>query len=248
MSSTRTRSAADADLGRLQEVLGYRFSDPELLRMALTHKSFARRNNERLEFIGDAVLGYLVGVMLYRREDTLAEDALSLMRAKLVRGETLAEVANEVGLSAYLRLGSGERKSGGRQRRSILADSFEAVLGAVHEDGGIEQCRILVQRLFAQRLAELQAEDLKDPKTRLQEALQARALPLPQYEVETVSGADHQRQYTVVCEVPALMLRCRAQATSRRSAEQAAADLALRSPELRALSAGGQPPPEGPST
>lgn len=219
-------------LAKLQATLGYRFAQPELLLTALTHKSFSKQNNERLEFIGDAVLGYLIGIMLYRLDADLAEDALSLMRAKLVRGSTLAEVAREVNLADCLRLGSGERKSGGRQRDSILADCLEAVVGAVHEDGGIVACQTLVEQLFAARVAQLDPNDLKDAKTRLQEVLQGQRLALPDYAVEAVSGADHQRQYTVVCHVPGLKLRCQATASSRRGAEQAAAEQALASAQI----------------
>ena len=225
-SAPTTKSESDAS-ARLEAALGYSFTQPELLLTALTHKSFSKQNNERLEFIGDAVLGYLVGIMLYRRDASVAEDTLSLMRAKLVRGSTLAEVAKDIDLATYLRLGSGERKSGGRQRGSILADCLEAVIGAVHEDGGIEACRALVDRLFAARVEALDPEDLKDAKTRLQELLQGARLPLPDYVVEEVSGADHKRVYTVRCEVPELQLSVRASASSRRGAEQAAAAEAL---------------------
>lgn len=203
--------------------MGYVFNEPELLVLALTHKSFAKQNNERLEFLGDAVLGYLIGAALYGREAQHAEDALSLMRAKLVRGTTLAEIAKTLTLPPLLRLGSGERKSGGRQRDSILADAFEAIIGAVHEDGGIEACRRVVEKLFADRVAMLNPDNLKDAKTRLQELLQGSQLDLPTYRVEEVAGADHQRRYTVVCEVPALNESCQATASSRRGAEQAAA-------------------------
>ncbi len=222
-------------LARLEARLGYSFGQPDLLRTALTHKSFSKQNNERLEFIGDAVLGYLVGIMLYRRDAALAEDSLSLMRARLVRGSTLAEIAREIGLTEFLRLGSGERKSGGRHRNSILADCLEAVVGAVHEDGGIEACAALVENLFSQRVASLDPEDLKDAKTRLQELLQGAGLPLPEYSVEAVAGADHQRQYTVQCRVDVLELTCRASASSRRGAEQAAAAAVLDTPQLASL-------------
>ena len=235
MSNAPTTSLQEKLPAKLEAALGYSFAQPELLVRALTHKSFSKQNNERLEFIGDAVLGYLIGILLYRRDAKLAEDALSLMRAKLVRGSTLAEVAREIDLAAYLRLGSGERKSGGRDRDSILADCLEAVIGAVHEDGGIDPCRELVERLFAQRVANLDPADLKDAKTRLQEILQGQRIALPQYSVEQVSGADHRRIYTVICEVPGLQLEFRASASSRRGAEQAAAAAAVESPQVQAL-------------
>jgi ribonuclease-3 len=211
------------NLTALQRSIGYQFSDLGLLQQALTHKSHSKTNNERLEFVGDAVLGYLVGSMLYRNYPHVQEDALSLMRAQLVRGKTLAQVAMRLNLPDYLQLGSGELRSGGRQRASILADALEAVIGAVHEDGGIEQAQQLVQKLFADLTQGLDAESLKDPKTRLQELLQGNGLDLPTYTVEQVSGADHQRQYTVKCEVPSLAVQAVAADSSRRAAEKAAA-------------------------
>ena len=219
-----TSSMGSADnLAALQRSIGYQFSDLGLLQQALTHKSHSKTNNERLEFVGDAVLGYLVGSMLYRNYPHVQEDALSLMRAQLVRGKTLAQVAMRLNLPEYLQLGSGELRSGGRQRASILADALEAVIGAVHEDGGIEQAQQLVQKLFADLTQGLDAESLKDPKTRLQELLQGNGLDLPTYTVEQVSGADHQRQYTVKCEVPSLAVQAVAADSSRRAAEKAAA-------------------------
>ena len=219
-----TSSTVSADnLAALQRSIGYQFSDLGLLQQALTHKSHSKTNNERLEFVGDAVLGYLVGSMLFRNYPHVQEDALSLMRAQLVRGKTLAQVAIAIDLPEYLQLGSGELRSGGRQRASILADALEAVIGAVHEDGGIEQAQRLVQKLFADLTEGLDAESLKDPKTRLQELLQGNGLDLPTYTVEQVSGADHQRQYTVKCGVPSLALQAVAADSSRRAAEKAAA-------------------------
>ena len=218
-SSTDTADSLQA----LQNSIGYQFNDENLLQQALTHKSHSKPNNERLEFMGDAVLGYLVGNMLYRHYPHVQEDSLSLMRAKLVRGKTLAQVAMRMDLAQYLKLGSGEIRSGGRQRASILADALEAIIGAVHEDGGIDQAQQLVQKLFGELTQGLDAESLKDPKTRLQELLQGSGIELPSYTVEQVSGADHQRQYTVKCEVPSLSLQAIAADSSRRAAEKAAA-------------------------
>lgn len=220
----------DAGMNRLekfQDRIGYRFNEPKLLQQALTHKSYSKTNNERLEFMGDAVLGYLVGSMLFRHYPDVQEDALSLMRAQLVRGKTLAQVASSIQLPEYLLLGSGELRSGGRERASILADALEAVIGAVHEDGGIEQAQGLVRRLFEDLTKGLDAQSLKDPKTRLQELLQGNGLELPLYTVERISGADHQRQYTVKCEVPALKLEAVAQESSRRGAEKSSAQQVL---------------------
>ena len=220
-------SSADADLDTLQAQLGYTFARTELLKLALTHKSFSKTNNERLEFVGDAVLGYIVGSRLFALYPEVQEDALSLMRAKLDRGKMLAEVARGLNLSAYLRLGSGELKTGGRDRASILADALEAVIGAMHEDGGITPCAEFVDVLFADLMQGLEAEVLKDPKTRLQEYLQAQGLDLPTYEVVDISGADHQRQFTVRCDVPTMQLQATSQASSRRAAEKAAASEVL---------------------
>lgn len=220
-------SSTYADLDALQAQLGYTFARTELLKLALTHKSFSKTNNERLEFVGDAVLGYLVGSRLFALYPEVQEDALSLMRAKLVRGKMLAEVARGLNLSAYLRLGSGELKTGGRDRASILANALEAVIGAMHEDGGITPCAEFVDILFADLMQGLEAEVLKDPKTRLQEYLQAQGLDLPTYEVVDISGADHQRQFTVRCDVPTMQLQATSQASSRRAAEKAAASEVL---------------------
>lgn len=217
-----TASTKD-DLETLQSKLEYAFTRIELLKLALTHKSFSKTNNERLEFVGDAVLGYLVGSRLFLLYPQVQEDALSLMRAKLVRGKMLTEVARNLGLSGYLRLGSGELKTGGRDRASILADALEAVIGAIHEDGGIQPCSDLVDLLFTDLMQGLEVEVLKDPKTRLQEYLQAQGLDLPTYKVVDVCGADHERLFTVCCDVPTMNLQCTSQASSRRAAEKAAA-------------------------
>jgi len=236
VSSAVSTNQQQQALERCQARLGYVFKKQDLLLTALTHKSFSKQNNERLEFIGDAVLGYLVGIMLFRSNSALAEDALSLMRAKLVRGSTLAGLARELDLAPLVLLGSGEKKSGGRQRDSILADCLEALIGAVHEDGGIEACQGLVDRLFAQRVHELDPDDLKDAKTMLQEVLQAHRLELPQYTVEDIRGAAHQREFVVSCRVEHLGVCCVAEASSRRAAEQAAAQAAMRTTEVAALS------------
>ncbi len=222
MSSTS--SNRDQDLQRLQRRLDYQFNDPSLLKLALTHKSHSRQHNERLEFLGDAVLGYAIAESLYNDQPDVAEDALTIMRAELVRKETLAAVALGLGLGEYLSLGSGERKSGGRQRASILADALEAIIGAVNLDGGVDQARALVLRLFAGRLTEAGARGAsKDPKTRLQELLQGRSLALPVYEVVATLGSDHERTFTVTCQVEDLDLTTRGNGASRRAAEKKAA-------------------------
>jgi ribonuclease III len=226
--STRDTSTASAAAdSRLQTLLGYRFTDSALLVQALTHKSFARHHNERLEFLGDAVLGYVIANCLFEQQPESHEDTLSLLRASVVRKETLAEVATELDLGRYLRLGTGERRSGGHHRASILADALEAIIGAVHLDGGIEAARALTLRLLEPRLQGLDSDTLKDAKTRLQEALQGANRALPEYLIESTTGSAHAKTFTVRCRVEAFGLQVTAQGRSRRAAEKRAAELML---------------------
>lgn len=211
----------------LERRLDYRFEKLALLKLALTHKSHSRDNNERLEFLGDAILGYVVGGMLFRQHPEWREDALSLARAHLVRGVTLAEVAHELKLGECIRLGTGERKSGGSDRSSILANAVEAIIGAVHEDGGVNAAVTLIEKLFGQRVLIVNTEVLKDPKTQLQEMLQSEQRPLPEYEVVEVSGEAHARRYTVRCTLTDVSLNGEATASSRREAEKAAAQTVM---------------------
>ena len=211
------------DLRKLERRLNYQFGDASLLEQALTHKSFGSVNNERLEFLGDAVLGYVVAHELYVRYGHEAEDALTQMRANLVRKESLHQVALELNLGEYLQLGVGERKSGGSQRASILADALEAIIGAVRLDGGVEPATNLVLALFEERIAEAATEEFKDAKTRLQELLQSQKLELPVYAVTQTSGSDHRRSFTVSCEVAQRGLVTSGEGRSRRDAEKAAA-------------------------
>ncbi len=209
--------------------LGHDFRDVALLDAALTHRSASKRNYERLEFLGDAVLSFAVAVLLYREYPQADEGDLSRYRAALVSGSTLAEVATGLDLGAQLRMGSGELKSGGYRRSSILADALEAIFGAVYLDGGIAAASAVIERLFSARLAELpQAQALKDPKTRLQELLQGRSLRIPVYAVEDVSGEPHEHWFVASCEVEALGLREQGEGSSRRRAEQEAAERVLR--------------------
>jgi len=214
-------------MGRAQREVGaleYRFDEPALLQTALTHRSAGSLNNERLEFLGDALLNCVIAIELFERRPEATEGDLSRLRASLVRGETLAAVARELGLGEAVRLGEGERKSGTYRRDSVLADTFEALLGAVYLDSDFATVAGLIRDLFAQRLEGLpSAERLKDPKTRLQEYLQRDGRPLPEYELVEASGADHARQFTVRCRVAALDVECVATAGSRRKAEQQAA-------------------------
>ncbi len=214
--------------------LGYSFHDVQLLSLALTHRSAAGLHNERLEFLGDAVLGMVAAEVLYATHPTADEGTLSRLRARLVRRETLEELARSVDLGRYLQLGSGELRSGGHQRGSILANALEAVIGAVFLDGGMLPARALVLRLLAGHLAGLAAdEDLRDPKTRLQEFLQGQGYALPVYTVEQISGSAHDQLFEVVCQLDALGLTVRGKGTSRRTAEQQAAEQALREADQR---------------
>jgi ribonuclease-3 len=217
-----------ADVARLQSALGYQFSKPELLQLALTHRSAGSQNNERLEFLGDSILNHIVAEALYLRFPSAREGEMSRMRASLVRGETLAEVARELTLGEYLVLGAGERKSGGHRRSSILADALEAVAGAVLLDSDVEHCRRTVLAWVESRLQSLSlsAAD-KDAKTRLQEFLQGRNYPLPEYDLLSVQGSDHAQQFHVACRLSKPQLVVEGNGASRRKAEQSAATSAL---------------------
>ncbi|RLA57584.1 MAG: ribonuclease III [Gammaproteobacteria bacterium] len=217
-----------ADVARLQRALDYVFTDPQLLTLALTHRSAGGHNNERLEFIGDSILNHIIAEALYQQFPQAREGDMSRMRASLVKGDTLAEVARELQLGDYLVLGPGERKSGGHRRSSILADAFEAVVGAVLLDSTVERCRMSVLGWFAVRLEQLSrgAAD-KDAKTQLQEYLQGRRNPLPEYELLGVQGEDHKQQFRVACRLQKPALIVEGAGSSRRKAEQAAARCAL---------------------
>lgn len=212
----------------LLRALGRGFSDETLLDLALTHRSVGGRNNERLEFLGDALINACVADALYRRHAELEEGDLSRLRASLVNQEALADVARELDLGSYLSLGPGELKSGGHRRASILADALEALIGAVFLDAGFEAAHAVVSRLLESRLAApLSTEALKDSKTRLQEVLQARDLPLPVYAVESVRGEPHKQTFRVSCSLQPLDIRTEGEGGSRRNAEQEAARHAL---------------------
>lgn len=214
----------------LEAILGYDFSDSELLAVALTHRSAAGRNYERLEFLGDAVLGFAIAAALFKARPQAAEGDLSRLRASLVRKNSLAEIAQSLDLGRHLHLGAGERRSGGSRRTSILADTLEAVLGAIYLDGGFSAAEQVVLKLFEQRLIDLpDAETLKDAKTRLQEYLQARGLPLPEYELSGVTGQDHAQTFTVICRTQQPARESVASGNQRRRAEQAAAAQLLQS-------------------
>lgn len=214
---------------QLGDRLGYAFANPELLTKALTHRSAGRENNERLEFLGDAVLGLAIANALFHRFPNAAEGQLSRLRASLVRKETLAAVARSLSLGSFMALGPGELKSGGHARASILADALEAIFGAVYLDGGSIEAENLVLRLMQSRLESTTIESChKDSKTRLQEWLQSRQLGLPNYEITGVSGADHNQRFSCCCQVPSLGMEGLGEGSSRRKAEQDAAFNVLR--------------------
>jgi ribonuclease-3 len=209
--------------------LGYQFRDQSLLQQALTHRSHGSRNYERLEFLGDSALNYVVSVELYNRFPHASEGDLSRLRAQLVKGDTLALIAQQLELGQFLKLGSGELKSGGRRRASILADIVESLIGAVVLDSGFETAKALILRLYDGRFDSLpDPETLKDPKTRLQEWLQRRSRPLPAYHLVATSGADHERHFRVQCELDDGQCFL-GDGSSRRKAEQHAAETAMAS-------------------
>jgi ribonuclease-3 len=209
---------------RLQQGIDYRFSDPGLLTQALTHRSYSALHNERLEFLGDSVLNCVVAAELFERFGALPEGELSRLRAHLVRQHALHGIAQTLGLGEHLLLGEGELKSGGFARPSILADAFEALVGAIFLDGGFEAARQTVRRLYEPLLSGLDPRALgKDPKTLLQEFLQARQIGLPQYSVLATRGAAHKQSFEVECLIPQLSVRTTGSGSSRRTAEQEAA-------------------------
>ncbi len=215
-------------LKRLTKSLGYDYKDINLLKRALTHRSVGAKNNERLEFLGDSLVNFMIADALYHQFTTISEGDLSRIRAFLVKGETLAKIGREYQLSDYLMLGPGELKSGGYRRDSIIADAVEAIIASVYEDGGLQACRQFVDRIYQKRLKELDPARVgKDPKTRLQELLQSSREDLPEYSVMTVDGPAHAQEFTVSCYVAKLNRKFEASAASRRKAEQLAAEQAL---------------------
>jgi len=218
-----------ADLTKLMRLLGLNFNCSRLLQEALTHRSVGSRNNERLEFLGDAALGLIIAQELFHRFPKAREGELSRMRASLVNQKTLADLARKLELGDWLVLGAGELKSGGFRRDSILSDALEAIIGAILEDQGMEICRRWVVRLFADHLASLEAGNWeKDPKTRLQEFLQSRGLSLPRYELISQRGSPHDQVFTVACRVELLDLPLEGRGGSRKQAEQQAAAAVLK--------------------
>jgi ribonuclease-3 len=219
---------APLDIKLLQERLGYTFQKPDLLMQALTHRSHSKKNNERLEFLGDSVLNCTVAEMLYERYGDLDEGDLSRVRANLVKQQALFEIAQALQLSDCLRLGEGELKSGGFKRPSILADSFEAIVGAIFLDSGFDASKKVLRKWYSQILEHVDPRTLgKDDKTLLQEYLQGHQLPLPIYTVVATTGVAHNQQFEVECSIPSLKVMLSGKGASRRAAEQAAAKLSL---------------------
>ncbi|HCW20872.1 MULTISPECIES: ribonuclease III [Achromobacter] len=215
-------------LATLENRLDHHFGDAGLLEQALTHRSHGARHNERLEFLGDSVLNFVVAAMLFERFSKIDEGDLSRLRANLVKQASLADIAQRLELSQYLRLGEGELKSGGFRRPSILADTVEALFGAVFLDAGFDAARRVIVRQYQPVLASVDPKTLgKDAKTLLQEFLQGRKLALPLYTVVATHGAAHSQQFEVECAIPALEIKVMAPGASRRAAEQSAAKLAL---------------------
>lgn len=210
----------------LEKRIAYRFTDRTLLDLALTHRSFKRNNNERLEFLGDAILSQVIAEALYHRFPDAREGDMSRMRSTLVKGETLAVMAQAFKMGECLHLGSGELKSGGFRRESILADAFEALIGAIYLDSDFITCQRIVMNWYQAKLAELSQDGpTKDSKTCLQEMLQARKLALPLYHLKSVSGEAHDQTFVVTCEVAELNKQYEGVGSSRREAEQEAARL-----------------------
>ena len=220
----------------LRERLGHAFRQPELFARALTHRSHGATHNERLEFVGDAVLNCVVAAALFERFPTIPEGELSRVRASLVNRDTLARLARGLGLGSEISLGEGEVRSGGGERPSILADALEAIFGAVFVDAGFEVARAAIERVYAAEFIGLDPAALgKDPKTRLQEWLQGRRLAVPEYAVTGISGEAHAQTFTIECRVPALAIVATGTGTNRRAAEQDAAAQAF----ARAVAAPG---------
>jgi ribonuclease-3 len=215
-------------LTRLSKKLGYTFNNNDLLLQALTHRSAKGIHNERLEFLGDSILGFVIAEVLYQQFPSHDEGDLTRMRSTLVRGVTLAEIGRGFNLGEYLILGPGELKSGGHRRDSILEDAVEAIIGAVYLDSDNDTAKALVLSWFAERLDIIKpGNEQKDPKTRLQEYLQARKIALPLYEVIHTSGQSHNQQFTVRCTTQVINTEVITNGTSRRKAEQAAAQQVL---------------------
>lgn len=213
---------------QLEQALGHRFSKPEILLTALTHRSHSSPHNERLEFLGDSILNCVIARQLFDRFPGLPEGDLSRLRANLVRQDSLHRLALSLSLGRFLRLGEGEQKSGGHQRPSILADTLEALFGAIWLDAGFDTAAAVIVRLYGELLGAISpGQPIKDAKTRLQELLQGRRLALPKYSLVATEGEAHAQQFRIACEIDQLRIRTDGSGGSRRAAEQMAAERAL---------------------
>ena len=212
---------------KLVAKIGYEFKNKNLLIQAVTHRSAKGVHNERLEFLGDSILGFVIAEALYDKFPKHCEGDLTRMRSSLVKGVTLAKLATDFGLGEFLVLGPGELKSGGHKRESILEDAIEAIIGAVYLDSGLDSCKALILSWFSVHLAIIKPGVHKDPKTRLQEYLQGKKIPLPVYEVTDIQGKSHNQMFTVSCDTQVLKETVITKATSRRKAEHAAAQQVL---------------------
>ena len=220
----------DKDLNlHIRNVLGHEFSDAELLNKALTHRSFSRNHNERLEFLGDALLGMFIADALFAKFPEAAESDLTRLRSSLVNKETLARLARQLDLGSHIKFGIGEHKSGGWQKKSLLSNAMEALIGAVYLDSDLENCRSFILALYACLLDELTIENIpKDPKSELQEYLQANKKSLPAYHVIAEEGEAHNRMFTIECRIDGIAGPVVAKGRNKRDAEQAAANAALK--------------------
>jgi len=214
-------------LQKLCRKIGYQFKSIEFLELALTHRSASSQHNERVEFLGDGVLNFVVAEALYHNYPNATEGELSRYRATLVNKDTLAEIAKELNLGDYIRLGSGELKSGGFRRASILADGLEAIIAAVLLDTGFESAKNLILNLFKNKIDVVSEQKLKDPKSRLQEYLQSRKQNLPLYTVMSIDGDPHNQTFKIKCDIPELNIVVEGKGSSRRKAEQLAAESAM---------------------
>ncbi len=219
-------------VNKVSQIFDYQFKDERLLNLALTHRSMGSKNNERLEFLGDSVLGMVISHELFNRFPHEKEGVLTRLRSNLVKGDTLSEIATELNLGDYIKLGSGELKSGGYRRASTLADVIEAIIGAIYLDSkvdfGISKIEKIILSIFKSRIDECEPGGiLKDPKTRLQEYLQSKNLSLPTYNVVSISGKEHLQTFKVSCSIEGFPNHVVAKGASRRKAEQAAAEKAL---------------------
>jgi ribonuclease-3 len=217
-----------AKLSELYSTIGYTFKNEALVKQALTHRSLDNKNNERMEFLGDAIVNFVVAELLFQQRQNAKEGDLSRLRAALVNREGLADIAMEFNLSEYLRMGTGELRSGGFRRPSILSDAVEAIIGAIYLDSDITICKQTVVQWFESRLNKIiDMKSLKDAKTQLQEYLQSHKLSLPLYELVATQGKQHEQTFTIECKVIEKSLSATGKGTSRRKAEQNAAEMCL---------------------